>query len=859
MATATATPPISPVLPVGTPPGALDGNQQGSHSPSNPMQGHSNDPQNSGGLTDPKDQQKLISIVTRYKQQWSQDRLMLMQRCLENIEFFKGNQFISFNPGNFQFFDVVNWYNTNHAQDSDDTDLYKFCSNFYQMLATAFVAALCPQIPKSAWVPEDADDLADVTTAKAAQTLIDIIERQNKQKTQLKQKLFYLFTCGAYFVHTRFVRDTSIGTHTEPIWDMQEMSVLPDRYHCFNCGTDNPASSMAVQISKTCQKCGHPLGDESFYPATPPVMMPVQTGQVEVANGMVRRTVYSPMEIDCDPAAMGDDPLSLTPILNMEVEVHVAALRRSYPVMKDMISAGATSPMSPNGSIDRIARQQVYSQTGTYSTMLQDQRPTLSRTWIQEWAFDLDDDPGFGDRMRAIFPKGCLLVNVGTLFLEARPAELTAEWTWAGTHVGLGIYPPSIGDVVVPFQKRFNDVANIIHEYMDRCSAGMTLANTDVIDTRSINGKPLLPGVLNPIKFKRTAPGQNFGDAIFQFKFTMEAEAFTYPDKLLYLGQMFAGVPPQVYGGAGDEHIETFGGQQQQMNAALGKLNIYWENLRDESAQSDELAVKCAADNMTEDMKNAVSSKGSEFRNDYVRLDDIRGQVRANPDTDQGFPITAAELRQRWMDIFNAAEKNQAAQKLLDVPANQVQAMTALGLPGAVIPGAAMWSKVTQVLEQLQRARPIPQVDPKTRAQAINPQTGQPMWNPSVSPDKTDDFDEARKIIKEYLTENWDLKQKKPQGWQNMLLYYDAVISMQTQDMAQAAQQQASIARAAAPPPDPLEQAAKTLLVHDAATAVSAQSKIGQTPPLPKGSSLQAQVAANKEIIEAAVTAVTAK
>ena len=99
-------------------------------------------------------------------------------------------------------------------------------------------------------------------------------------------------------------------------------------------------------------------------------------------------------------------------------------------------------------------------------------------------------------------------------------------------------------------------------------------------------------------------------DALYQFQFQMHEEAFSYLDKLAYNAQMFAGIPPQVYGGAGDPSIETFGGQQQQLNSALGKLNIYWENLKEEHAKADELAVNCAKDNLTADMKQVILERG---------------------------------------------------------------------------------------------------------------------------------------------------------------------------------------------------------------------------------------------------------
>jgi hypothetical protein len=745
------------------------------HTPSDPMQGTADEPQNSAQLNE-EDQQRLIALVRSYKDQWSQDRVVLMQRCLQNLEFFKGNQFISFGPGESEFFNAVDWMNQgDHAQDADDKDLYQYCNNFYQMLATGFVAALAPQVPKSKWMPEDAEQLADVTTAKAAQILIDIIEQQNREQSLLKQQLLYLYTTGAVFRHTRYVVDSErAGTTREPVFNETETQLAPDRYHCFHCGATAPAQEMDGQ---RCPNCFRPLGQDSFFPAEyGPVIQKV--GEEEVPNGMVAQNLYSPLEVDCDPAA---NTLRQTPILNLEVEVHLGALRAAYPDMYEQISASPSSELSSNGSIDRIARQQVYAQTGAASSILQDQRPTLSRTWIQPWAFDLEDDREFGERMRAAYPTGLLLVSTGATFLSAREASLTKEWTWAGTHEGFGLFPPSIGDIVVPFQKRYNDMANILHEFMDRCSSGVTLANADLIDTKSMQGKPMLPGVLNLVKLKRTgAPGSvRLADALYQFQFQMHEEAFSYLDKLAYNAQMFAGIPPQVYGGSGDPSIETFGGQQQQLNSALGKLNIYWENLKEEHAQADELAVNCAKDNLTADMKQVILERGSEFRNNYIRMDDLQGSVHAYADTDQGLPVTAAELRQRWMDLMQAAASNPLAQAIFDDPTNQEQAATALGVPNMVVPGAAMRAKVLQIIDKLLQAEAVPLVDP-----ASGKPTGQ--VQATILPDKDiDDFTVLKQVVRQYCQENSDIPENNPAGWQNLLAYFTAAIAMQTQQTAQ--------------------------------------------------------------------------
>ncbi len=811
--------------------------QQGmEHTPSDPMQGTADEPQNSAQLSE-EDQQRLIALVRRYKDQWSQDRMVLMQRCLENLEFFKGNQFISFAPGESDFFNAVDWMHSGeHAQDSDDKDLYQYCNNFYQMLATGFVAALAPQVPKSKWMPEDAEQLSDVTTAKAAQTLIDIIERQNREQSLLKQQLLYLYTTGAVFRHTRYVVDAErAGTSREPVFNETETQLAPDRYHCFHCGETSAADTMGM-LAHQCRHCDRPLAEDSFFPAEyGPVVR--QVGEEVVPNGMVAQNLYSPLEVDCDPSA---NNLRQSPILNLEVEVHVGALRAAYPDMYDQIAASATSELSANGSIDRIARQQVYSQTGASSSILQDQRPTLSRTWIQPWAFDLEDDQDFGERMRATYPNGLLLVSTGATFLSARDASLTKEWTWAGTHEGFGLYPPSIGDIVVPFQKRYNDMANILHEFMDRCSSGVTLANADLIDTKSMQGKPMLPGILNLVKLKRTgAPGAiRLADALYQFQFQMHEEAFSYLDKLAYNAQMFAGIPPQVYGGTGDPSVETFGGQQQQLNSALGKLNIYWESLKEEHAKADELAVNCAKDNLTGDMRQVILERGSEFRNDYIRLDDLQGSVHAYADTDQGLPVTAAELRQRWMNLMQAAASNPVAQAIFDDPTNQEQAATALGVPNMVVPGAAMRSKVLQIIERLLEAEAVPVIDGTGRP------TGQ--VQPTIMPDKAiDDFTVLKQVVRQYCQENSDIPDENPAGWQNLLAYFTAAVALETQQMAEMAQQKAAVARAGSP-------AAPQIPPHEIDDVVHTVGGLMHTPPSVTSGSIQGQVQAANTLIKLA-------
>ena len=293
-------------------------------------------------------------------------------------------------------------------------------------------------------------------------------------------------------------------------------------------------------------------------------------------------------------------------------------------------------------------------------------------------------------------------------------------------------------------------------------------------------------------------------DAFHQFEYNLKIqEGMQYCKEQMMNAQMFAMVPPQVYGGQGDPSIETFGGQKQQLNTAMGVLNIYWENLKDEHAEADAIAVECAKNNLTDDVRRVIEEKGG-YQNEYVRLDDLQGSVTAYADTDQGLPVTAVELRQRWMDLVTAADSNPVVQALFDDPINQEQAVNAIGVPGMVVPGAAMTDKTLGILDELVKAQPVPQIDPQT-----SQPTGQMM--PSIMPDQLiDDFGTAKKVVRQYCQERPKIAADFPQGWQNILAYMTQLTSMETAFNVQQAQASGTVKgaelQAGAPPPKPPPQ-----------------------------------------------------
>ncbi len=756
-----------------------------------------------------EDQRAIIEVVRKYKQSWFLRRRMIVKRVLKAYEFFKGNQFISFDPETFQWFDALDasFQGGANGQDGQDVNLYQFATNFYQMLGFAFIAALSSQLPKTRFMPESAEDEQDIATAKASSRIQEVIERQNQIMSLHKQGLLFLWMAGCYFRHTRYVIDRErAGTHTEPVLSMELTTVIPAYYLCRGCSTNVSEDAVAQSGGLNCPNCEQPLSENDYYPPEE-MSVPVFNKTKDVPNGIVAMDLYSPLHVDAAPYAKS---LSETPILNVDEEVDIAAIRESYPEQWDALKS-SIGPMLTEAGNERQARQIVYSEQGGRSNIIQDDMPTLSRTWIQPWAFNSLEDQIQAKKLKKMFPKGCLLVNVGDTFLEARCARLEDQWSWAGSiQKTFGLFPPAVGDASIPIQECINDVAVGTHDYMDMLSFGITLYNSELIDGEALNGKPMRPATFNPIKLKRAAmPGNTLEEAIVNIKAEADAQRYTYQEKLVYTMQLISGTPPQIFGGSGDKHIETMGGQQQQLSTAMGKLILFWDNIRDEYAKAAELAVRCGAENYTDRLTSVITGEDGEFRNEYVDLEEMQGSVHAYPETDQNYPMSHADIQQWWNDLIKegGSGKNPFINAIMDEPGNQEQVAIWTGVPDLVVPGRDMRTKVLRVIDLLMKSQTIQKTIDADASGNPLPQPTQKEF-PSLEPDpEIDDMEVVIKATKQWLQKNFIKADTEPKGYANVKAYLKIAKQYAEDDAKRQAMMQAAAQGPGKQPPSQGEPA----------------------------------------------------
>ena len=793
-------------------------------------------------------QSKMVETITTYRTGWAPDRLLRIPGWMRNVLMFRGSQLIEFDPGSNTYVDVLAWNRQNGKAEAEDTYLEKYGNNITQMLETGFVGTMSRGVPPTLVRPENAEILADVTTAKAAQEAISIIERMNRirQMVRIQNNLLYLY--GVYFKHTRAVLDGDWAG-----WDMEDVFgqiqvTKPDRHHCFKCGTDTSTAQFAPGQAKACPQCKYPLGPESFFPSETSTETAL-TGQKRVPRAMVKWSVHGPMEIDVDPMAK---TIEETPTLSFDQEIDIGALRLTYPAVFDAIKEGSEVGTTPNASYEKLRRNEIYSMGWGYTSDSQNQKPTLSQNWMQPSSYGRIGDQRFADWMHQNFPDGAKVTLIGTLVADVRKANLPKEWSCCLLHENVGMYPPAIADNVVPFNIRLNDTMDLIDDWIERCAAGMTIYDSNKIDRREMAGRVMSPGVLNGIQTKGAGVDKPLGDSIMQFEFKLDPQVFTYPNMLIQMCELISGVTPDTTGAGTTDKSQTGMGQKQMLDTALTKLNVYWMNLKEEHAQAAQNALECLQKLMAAgavgEIWDVVQANGSEFRNNYVNWDKMQGHIKVYPDIDEGLPQSPDQIRDTIMRLAEMASKgNPIAEAIFDITTNQEEAMAMIGPQGWVVPNKAQQSRTLQAINTLMEEDYVAVQDP---------QTGQQVNQLPTVPDKdVEDFPILRKTMRLYWQENGDYQKSNPGGWERTKAYYQMAVELEAQTAAEEAQRQMKVKAAGAPPPappDPMMEQAKALLLRDATDEVQNLQRISHLPPLGQNGSEAAQVSAGGRILDLA-------
>jgi cation transport regulator ChaB len=292
----------------------------------------------------PKKYQDLLKdlLIQALDAESKEARREEVRRIRQAREFWKGLQYNYYNAEDERWH--LPWESTKANTDDqspDDLPRYMFVTNYFQAFGLSIIAVLSQDIPKVRPWPQDPDTPADRTTAKAATTIIELVERNNSMNLLMTDEAFYLWCDGKIGGYVRYVTDGSrFGYHDEPELGEQFVHLGEDSYGCGGCGQDTPAS----QFMGMCSSCGNEVPDDRFQQA-PMVKVPIVQRTIKTPNGAEVITIVGGLELKTPPWARYQWEF---PYMGWDIEVHRARLMAAFPKMaKEIKRAPAAATKDP--------------------------------------------------------------------------------------------------------------------------------------------------------------------------------------------------------------------------------------------------------------------------------------------------------------------------------------------------------------------------------------------------------------------------------------------------------------------------------------------------------------------------------
>src|SRR6202790_3023074 len=177
----------------------------------------------------------LRELVVQYREEGMVARRHEIRRIRQARLFWQGLQYAWWNP------QEMTWnlpYESKLYDDSAAAEMprYQFVTNIYQAFGLSFVSVLSQDVPATRFYPQSAQSIADITTARAASQVSELVEQNNRVQHLLTGVAFYLWTDGKIGGYVRYIADAPrFGSHDERSIEEHYVPLGEDLYACPEC------------------------------------------------------------------------------------------------------------------------------------------------------------------------------------------------------------------------------------------------------------------------------------------------------------------------------------------------------------------------------------------------------------------------------------------------------------------------------------------------------------------------------------------------------------------------------------------------------------------------------------------------
>jgi len=657
-----------------------------------------------------------------------------------------------------------------------DPSIYNKVVNIIRPYGESIAGALSTGLPTVRYFPYNAEDPADINTAKTFSKIAKLIASHNRMEILLLQTLIYLYKFGMAAAYNYAHESEEYGTVSKEEEELRPFNV--ETTTCSNCGGISNEEKYEVpkdfgeNVEETipemlpddldevksepslCLQCQQ-MAPTQMQSST--IQEPVKvTNEYNKSRQIVK--ILSPLEVKIPTRAKSQDQVLW---LVYEDEFHVAQLKCLYPKYADEITEGSGSTTAYERYI-RSNWEEYYENLNDYAT--------CDRVWLRPEAYYLLDKENAA-LLKKTFPSGVFFTVIGETIVEVKEEKMDDHWTLTINPGDNRIYADAGCKSTVPMQFLTNEIMQLEVECF-KYALPTTFADPEFLNFTAYSNSTKSPGLIYPMK---KPPNGAMGDNVTSLiTSNYPKDAAELDAKVEKLAQFTSGALPSIWGGP-QSGGKTLGEYEQSRNQALQRLGIVWKTVNYWFASLMSKSIKGYIKNMQED-EYFVQKHGDSFINVWIRRSELQGKIGdIIPEVSEQFPASWAQTSAKIMELMGM--KNPFIDGILGHPDNLELISQILGVPDLYIPGENQRNKELLAIAIVLHT-------PTT----MDPMTNQPL--PIQPPPVDPILDEPSiqiEVLKAFLSSDigQDLQTSNPAAYQALMMRLSQFQFIIAQQMAQ--------------------------------------------------------------------------
>jgi len=658
-------------------------------------------------------------------------------------------------------------YDVQYMDQTGDASFYDKPVNIFRAYLESIIAALSVTVPSINCAPDDADNPLDISTAKAGDTIAELVYKHNDVTLLWLHALYIFCTEGLVCAYSYPKEDKAYGEYEKNEYEDIEQEVA--KQICPICKTMLADKELSNQerdefAPDDSDILGHDLLNQGmdFCPQCLQTIEPeLQVEKIIVPRlvGITKHPktrqcieVYGGLYVKVANYAMKQAD---TPYLIFSYETHYSNVLERYPFLKDKFKASSASTKS-SGIYDP------YERWGRLSTQYYGEyplnTPTVRNAWLRHAAFNVLSDEDDIEELKKLYPDGSKVVLINDQFADAENESLDDCWTLTHNPLSDYLHHDPMGLLLTSIQEITNDIISLTLQTIEH-GISQTFADPNVLNFDQYRQVEATPGMIFPAK---PASGKSLGEAFYELKTAnLSGEILPFMMKIEEAGQLVSGALPSLFGGAQPNSSKTAAQYSMSRAQAMQRLQIPWKMLTVWWKQIFGKVIPAYIKCVVEDEKFVKKSKAGNFVNVFVRKAELQGKIgNIELEASEQLPITWAQQKDIIMQMLQAS--NPMVMQALTSPENLPYITEAIGLRQFVIPGEDDRTKQYEEIQLLVESQPIE-----------DPSGMEPMV-PSVDIEPMIDNNQIHSdICRGWLVSEAGrlAKMENPAGYQNVMLH----------------------------------------------------------------------------------------